>query len=122
MRLLKGVPRARTNGVALLLTRTRTKTRAWTWTQTTTTRKKSRSRSRRTKGTAEGTGHATVLPPSAANSPMAHMTARTTNLAEDVVGVGAGVEAGVEAGAGAVGERRRLRLMSRTTVTTAATT
>ena len=120
MRLLKGVPRARTNGVALLLTRTRTKTRAWTWTQTTTKRKKSRSR--RTKGTAEGTGHATVLPPSAANSPMAHMTARTTNLAEDVVGAGAGVEAGVEAGAGAVGERRRLRLMSRTTVTTAATT
>ena len=45
---------------------------------------------------------------------MAHMTARTSNLAEDVVGVGAGVEAG----AGAVGERRRLRLMSRTTAAT----
>jgi hypothetical protein len=47
---------------------------------------------------------------------MAHMTARTSNLAEDVVGVGDGVEAG----AAAVGERLRLALMCRTTVTTAA--
>jgi hypothetical protein len=49
---------------------------------------------------------------------MAHMTARMSNLAEDVVGVGAGVEAG----AAAVGERLRLALICRTTVTTAATT
>ena len=41
-----------------------------------------------------------------------------SNLAEDVVGVGAGVEAG----AAAVGERLRLALICRTTVTTAATT
>ena len=45
---------------------------------------------------------------------MADMTASTSNLAEDVVGVGDGVEAG----AAAAGER----LMCRTTVTTAATT
>ena len=69
-------------------------------------------------GTAEGTGHAEPSTPSAANSPMAHMTARTSNLAEDVVRVGAGVEAG----AAAVGERLRLALICRTTVTTAATT
>jgi hypothetical protein len=48
---------------------------------------------------------------------MADITARTSNMAEDVVGVGDGVEAG----AAAVGERLRLALMSRTTVTTAAT-
>ena len=65
-------------------------------------------------GTAEGTGHAEPSTPSAANSPMAHMTARTSNLAEDVVRVGAGVEE--------VGERLRLALICRTTVTTAATT
>ena len=41
-----------------------------------------------------------------------------SNLAEDVVGVGAGVKAG----AAAVGERQRLALIGRTTVTTAATT
>jgi hypothetical protein len=45
------------------------------------------------------------------------MTATTSNLAEDVVGVGVGVEAEV----GAVGERLRLALMCRTTVTRAAT-
>ena len=136
-----GVTRARSSGVALLRTmmRTRTRTRAWAWTRTrararttTTRRRKKKSRSRRTKGTAEGTGHAEPLTPSAANSPMAHMTARMSNLAEDVVGVGAGVEAGaaalgerragVEAGAAAVGERPRLALMCRTTVTIAATT
>ena len=49
---------------------------------------------------------------------MADMTARTSNLADDVVGV----EAGVEAGAAAAGERLRLALICRTTVTTAATT
>jgi hypothetical protein len=46
------------------------------------------------------------------------MTARTSNLAKDGVGVGAGVEAG----AGAVGERFRLALMCQTIVTRAATT
>jgi len=75
-------------------TTTRTRTRARARTTTTTKRSKKRSRSRRTKGTAEGTGHAAPFTPSAANSPMAHMTARTAYLAEDVVGVGAGVEPG----------------------------
>ena len=63
---------------------------------------------------AEGTGHAEPFIPSAASLPMDHKTARTSNLAEDVVGVGAGVEAGP----GAVGERLRLALMCRTTAAT----
>jgi len=84
---------------------------------TRTTARRKKSRRRRTKGTVEDTGYAEPLTSSAANLPTAHMPARTSNLAEDVVVVGVGVEVG----AGAVGERLRLALVCRTAVTTTAT-
>jgi hypothetical protein len=104
---------------SLLMMRTRTEAGTRTMIRTRTTTK--RTRSRRTKGTAEGAGHAEPSTPSVANSPTTHMIAMTTNLTEGVVGVGVVVGAGVRAGAGAVGESLRLALMCRTTVTTAAT-